>query len=67
MDFFAAQARARQQSRLLSVGFAVCLLAVVMALNAVMLAALRMSYATGANAEPMQASLLQWSLMHPGT
>jgi len=66
MDFFAAQARARQQSRLLSVGFAVCVLAVVIALNAVILTALRISYATGANPEPMERSLLQWALMHPG-
>lgn len=66
MDFFAAQARARQQSRLLSVGFAVCLLAVVIALNAVILTALRISYASGANPEPMERSLLQWALMHPG-
>lgn len=66
MDFFAAQARARQQSRLLSVGFAVCLLVVVMVLNAVILGALRLGYATGANAQPLQGSLLQWSLVHPG-
>ena len=66
MDFFAAQARARKQSRLLSVGFVVCLVAVVIALNAVILGALRISFATGANAEPLERSLLQWSLMHPG-
>ena len=66
MDFFAAQARARQQSRLLSVGFALCLLVVVMVLDAVILGALRLGYATGANARPLQGSLLQWSLMHPG-
>jgi Zn-dependent protease with chaperone function len=66
MDFFAAQARARQQSRLLSMGFAVCLLAVVIALNVIILTALRIGYATGANPEPMQQSLVQWALVHPG-
>jgi Zn-dependent protease with chaperone function len=66
MDFFAAQARARQQSRLLSAGFAACLLAVVIALNAIILTALRIGYAMGDNAEPMERSLLQWALMHPG-
>ncbi|MEO8306715.1 MAG: M48 family metallopeptidase [Pseudomonadota bacterium] len=66
MDFFAAQARARQQSRLLSVAFGICLFVVVMALNAIFLLGLRISYATGANPQPMQSSLLQWSLAHPG-
>jgi Zn-dependent protease with chaperone function len=66
MDFFAAQARARQQSRLLSVAFAVCLFVVVTALNAIILSALRISLATGANPQPMQHSLLQWALAHSG-
>jgi Zn-dependent protease with chaperone function len=67
VDFFAAQAQARQQSRLLGWGFAACLLAVVLALNAVVLFALRIGYATGDNPEPFEGSLTDWALVHPGT
>jgi Zn-dependent protease with chaperone function len=67
VDFFAAQARARQQSRLLGWGFAACLLLVVLALNAIVLSALRIAWATGKNAEPLEGSLTAWALAHPGT
>lgn len=67
MDFFGAQARARQQSRLLTWGFAGCVLVVILVLDVVVLSALRISHATGAHREPFQASLLQWAMLHPGT
>ncbi len=67
MDFFGAQARARQQSRLLSWAFAACVLAVVLALNIIALTALRVDYAVGKHAEPYGASLTSWALAHPGT
>jgi Zn-dependent protease with chaperone function len=67
MDFFGAQARARQQSRLLTWGFAGCVLAVILVLDIVVLSALRISHAVGAHREPFEASLLQWAMRHPGT
>jgi Zn-dependent protease with chaperone function len=67
MDFFGAQARARHQTRLLAWGFAACVLGVVLVLNVVVLAVLRIAYAAGEHAEPMQASLGDWALLHPGT
>jgi Zn-dependent protease with chaperone function len=67
MDFFAAQAQARRQSRLLSWGFAACVTAVILVLNIVVLTALRIGYATGENAEPYLGSLTEWALLHPGT
>jgi Zn-dependent protease with chaperone function len=66
MDFFAAQARARQQSRLLSWGFALCLIVVVSVLSLMVLAALRIVWAAGENAEPMGDSLSAWVVEHPG-
>lgn len=66
MDFFGAQARARQQSRLLSWGFAITLAVVVLTLDVVVLTALRISAASGRHAEPFGASLTDWSLAHPG-
>ncbi len=67
MDFFGAQARARQQSRLLAWGFAFSVLAVILALDTVVLMALRIRNATGRHAEPFEGSLLDWVLVHPGT
>jgi Zn-dependent protease with chaperone function len=67
MDFFGAQARARQQSRLLAWGFAGCVLAVVLVLNVVVLSVLRIAYATGDHPEPFEGSLLQWARLHPGS
>jgi Zn-dependent protease with chaperone function len=66
MDFFGAQARARQQSRLLTWGFAGCVLAVVLVLEAMTLSVLRLWHAAGRNGDPLEDSLLQWVLMHPG-
>jgi Zn-dependent protease with chaperone function/uncharacterized tellurite resistance protein B-like protein len=66
MDFFSAQARARQQSRLLSFGFAGCVLAVVLVLDIVALSALRVARAVSDNPEPFEDSLTQWALLHPG-
>ena len=66
MDFFGAQARARQQSRLLTWGFALCALAVVLALDAAALTALRIGKATGKHPEPFGGSLTDWALAHPG-
>ena len=66
MDFFGAQARARQQSRLLGWGFAVTLAVVVLTLDLVVLTALRVSASTGRHAEPFGASLTDWALVHPG-
>jgi Zn-dependent protease with chaperone function len=67
VDFFGAQARARQQSRLLGWGFSLSVLAVVLALDAVVLMGLRIKNATGRNAEPFEGSLVEWALVHPGT
>jgi Zn-dependent protease with chaperone function len=67
VDFFGAQARARQQSRLLGWGFALSVLAVVVALDAIVLMGLRIKNATGGDAEPFEGSLLEWALVHPGT
>jgi len=67
MDFFGAQARARRQSRLLTWGFALCVLAVVVVLDIVVLSALRIWHAVGEHAEPFGPSLLQWAAVHPGT
>lgn len=67
MDFFAAQARARRQSQLLGWGFATCILAVVLALNAIVLTALRVGAAAGRDPEPYGASLAEWATGHPGT
>lgn len=67
MDFFGAQARARQQSRLLGWAFALTLLLVILSLNFVVLTMLRIYAATGEDAEPFGASLTSWSLAHPGT
>ncbi len=67
MDFFGAQARARQQSRLLTWGFAGCVLAVILVLDIVVLSSLRLSRAAGAHPEPFGTSLAQWALLHPGT
>jgi Zn-dependent protease with chaperone function len=72
VDFFGAQARARQQSRLLGWGFAACLLAVVLALDIVVLFALRVGYASSSNHElagdsSWEGSFLDWALIHPGT
>jgi Zn-dependent protease with chaperone function len=65
VDFFAAQAQARQQSRLLGWGFAACMVAVTLALNLVVMFALRISYASGENGERWQGSYLDWALLHP--
>ncbi len=67
MNFFAAQASARRQSRLLGWAFAACMVAVVLALNTIVLTALRISYATGKHHEPFGGSLTEWALAHPGT
>src|SRR5262245_28974352 len=67
MDFFGAQARARQQSRLLGFGFAACIAGVVLVLNVVVLTILRIVYATGDRPEPMQRTLTEWAALHPGT
>ena len=67
MDFFGAQARARQQSRLLGWAFALTLLVVILSLDLVVLTLLRVHSATGRQAEPFGASLTQWSMVHPGT
>jgi Zn-dependent protease with chaperone function len=67
MDFFGAQARARQQSRLLGWAFALTLAVVILALNVVVLTLLRVSYATGRDGEPFGDSLTEWSFNHPGT
>jgi Zn-dependent protease with chaperone function len=67
MDFFGAQARARQQSRLLGWAFALTLLMVILSLDLVVLALLRVYYASGRQGEPFGASLTAWSFDHPGT
>lgn len=67
MDFFGAQARARQQSRLLGWGFAITLAVVVLILDVIVLTALRISAATGRDAEPFGPSLTDWALLHPGS
>jgi len=67
LDFFGSQARARHQSRLLGWSFALIVAAVIFLLNVITLAVLRVGYATGENAEPMRASLGEWSALHPGT
>jgi Zn-dependent protease with chaperone function len=67
VDFFGAQARARQQSRLLGLGFGISVLGVMLALNAIVLAALRIAYASGDHPEPWEGSLVEWALVHPGT
>jgi Zn-dependent protease with chaperone function len=64
MDFFGAQARARQQSRLLTWAFAGCVLAVVLVLDIIVLSALRIPHSGGAQRE---ASLMQWAALHPGS
>src|SRR5690606_4080048 len=66
MDFFGAQARARRDSLLLGWAFAACMLAVVVVLAALLLWVLRISLATGRNAQPFEASLTDWALRHPG-
>ncbi len=67
MDFFGAQSRARQQSRLLTWGFAGCVLAVVLVLDIVVLSALRIAYALGDHPQPFEGSLTQWAMLHPGS
>jgi Zn-dependent protease with chaperone function len=67
VDFFGAQARARRQSRLLGWGFALCVLAVVAALNLIALTALRIGYARAEGSAPFEGTLLDWALAHPGT
>jgi Zn-dependent protease with chaperone function len=67
MDFFGAQDRARHQSRLLTWGFAGCVLGVVLVLDIVVLSALRISHSVGAHREPFGPSLAQWATLHPGT
>ena len=67
MDFFGAQARARQQSRLLGWGFAITLTVVVLTLDVVVLTALRIYAATRDDAEPFGSSLTDWALLHPGS
>jgi len=67
VDFFGAQARARRQSRLLAWGFALAVLAVILALDAVVLMALRVRSAVGKHAEPFAGSLAEWAMAHPGT
>jgi Zn-dependent protease with chaperone function len=67
MDFFGAQARARQQSRLLTWSFAGCVLGVILVLDVVALSVLRVWHAAGRHGEPLEASLLQWAMLHPGT
>jgi Zn-dependent protease with chaperone function len=66
VDFFAAQARARQQSRLISLGFAASVVLVVIALDAVVLTALRVVAAQQDDAA-LRGSLLEWSFAHPDT
>ena len=66
MDFFGAQARARHQSRVLTLAFAACMIGVVLVLNVVVLTALRIARATGRDAEPFQDSLSHWAALHPG-
>ena len=65
MDFFGAQAKARQQSRLLSWSFAICVVVVVLALDLMALAALRVDYAVGRHPEPFGDSFTGWALAHP--
>ncbi len=67
MDFFGAQARARRDSLLLGWAFAACMAAVVLVLAVMLLWMLRISLATGRNAQPFGDSLTDWALRHPGT
>lgn len=67
MDFFRAQAEARSRSRLLTLAFSACMLAVVLVLDFVVLAILRIVTALGDDPEPMGRSVLDWALAHPGT
>jgi hypothetical protein len=66
MDFFGAQARARRDSRVLSLLFAASLLAVVAALNGVVLGILRFFTPDEDGVIRPQASLTEWVLLHPG-
>jgi Zn-dependent protease with chaperone function len=66
VDFFGAQARARQQSRLLGWAFALTLALVILALNLVVLTLLRVYFAAGRQGDPFGPSLWAWSLEHPG-
>jgi len=66
VDFFAAQARARTQSRLITFGFSLCLLAVVLALDFVVLGVLRLVLAGEGHADALRGSLAVWSIAHPG-
>jgi Zn-dependent protease with chaperone function/uncharacterized tellurite resistance protein B-like protein len=65
VDFFASQARARQQSRLITLGFVLSLVLVIVALDAVVLTAFRILSAPE-NGQAMRGSLLDWSLANPG-
>ena len=67
MDFFGAQARARQQSRLLGWAFALTLTLVILTLNVVVLTLLRVYFASGRHGDPFGESLLAWTIDHPGT
>lgn len=66
MDFFAAQARARQQSRLLTVAFVLCVSAVVLALDVVALAVLRLFSPVDSRFHHPGLALSQWASLHPG-
>jgi Zn-dependent protease with chaperone function len=67
MDFFDAQARAHQQSRLLGWAFALTLLLVILSLNIVVLTVLRVCAAFGSKVDLPGDSLTEWSMAHPGT
>jgi Zn-dependent protease with chaperone function len=67
MDFFGAQARARQQSRLLGWGFALVVAMVIFLLNLIVLSVLRVAYAAKDHPEPFGGSLAEWATAHPGT
>jgi Zn-dependent protease with chaperone function len=65
VDFFAAQARARQQSRLITLGFVLSVVAVILALDIVVLGTFRLMSAPE-DGQALQGSLLDWSLANPG-
>ncbi len=66
MDFFAAQASARQQSRLLTLAFTLCVAAVVLALNVIVLFLLRIFTPDVDGVVHLEVPLMQWAMQHPG-
>ncbi|MGC4028776.1 MAG: M48 family metalloprotease [Steroidobacteraceae bacterium] len=66
MDFFAAQASARQQSRLLTVAFALCVAAVILVLNVIVLFTVRIFTPDADGFVHLDEPLSRWALQHPG-